>query len=412
MKQLFFSVLLYLSVVPALNAEDQNYNLLMKMIITSPDTSIRILNHNGDTGEVIEGYFLLPRYDDMRFELPVRAFLQPGGFNFLDQKVFGGMVDHMSKTWAENNFPVTDLETMTNGMFIGKALSFHIKPVTSDTNPNVITLFIKYAVFSLIEQKDYELDYDYSVRLFYKKIDLPLNSETSIDFLNEHFTGHDISFLFTEVPEKNRTLTFEDSNLLIEEIEKSANESVVDDAHLNFGIELYREKNLKPADPFDDGYLAQYKEHHLPGYNVLTNSLTGSEYVLPVNVYASELSFPFHLYNSQKEKLYSDYKTREEFFQSKCNVVIVPIYINADTLAVDLFVNYEKLNIDDNFPRWTPLKKRLSILLDKNYGTRIKLPKENWSASFTRQGEHYNIYGYSDFERFIDEWLIIRLFKM
>lgn len=35
------------------------------------------------------------------------------------------------------------------------------------------------------------------------------------------------------------------------------------------------------------------------------------------------------------------------------------------------------------------------------------MPKENWTAAFEKEGEKYQIYGYSDFERFVNEYIFI-----
>jgi len=410
MKLFISAILFFLLFIPVLQAEDQSYDLHMKMIITSPDTSIRTLNHTGKSDEIIEGYFLLPRYKDMDLELPIRAFLQPGGFNFLDQKVFSGMGDFLGEKWAENKFPVTDLEMMTNGMDISKIISFQIKPVLLNMESDSITLFIKYAVFNLIEQKNYDLDYEYNLKLFYKKAEILFDEKSSFDFINEHFAGHTISFLFTKSSEQKRSLTVENSRNIIEEIVKSANESTLQDLNFNMGAELYRDKYPGSIAPAANNYLALYSEYHLPDYNVIVNTATAEVFNLPVSIYKAELSFPFLLYNSQKNELYKNYLTREDLFQSTCDVIIVPVSMNADTLTADIFVSYKKLNLDDDFPRWSPIKKRLSI--NSLFGTTFELPKENWSASFTREGESYDIFGYSDFERYVSEWLIIKLFKM
>ncbi len=83
---------------------------------------------------------------------------------------------------------------------------------------------------------------------------------------------------------------------------------------------------------------------------------------------------------------------------------MVPISLNGDTLTADVFLNYSKITLD-NIPRWTPIKKRVKLI--QGYPIAINLPRENWSANFSRDGEKYNIYGYSDYERYVNEYLLI-----
>ena len=78
-------------------------------------------------------------------------------------------------------------------------------------------------------------------------------------------------------------------------------------------------------------------------------------------------------------------------------------------MSVDVYIYYKKLAINQ-ISRWTPLKKRLKLIPD--YPVMIELPKENWSAHFTRQGEEYNIYGYSDYERFVNEYIYVSFEKL
>ena len=122
-------------------------------------------------------------------------------------------------------------------------------------------------------------------------------------------------------------------------------------------------------------------------------------------VYYAQFTLPFELFDAKKMELFDKYKTKEKIFQSKYTLLLVPISATNDGITADLFIQYTKLNIDDGIPRWTPIKKR--IIIPHGKGLRIDLPKENWSANFTRASEQYDVYGYSDYERYIDETIVI-----
>ncbi len=383
-------------------AQNSDYQLNMRLVITSPDTQKVILNHNGTTDELIEGYYRVSRYDDPLYGKS--AGLQPGGFNFLDSEVFGGMVEDLSEKWIKNKFPLEDVAGMTNGMDVQKAISFQIKPVVIDNKSDTLSLLIKYAVYDFMKQKDYDFDYDYNVKLFYKLLHIQFEKEISFDFFSELFKNHKITFCFNKKKIGEDYYAIKDDSSLFDEIQKSVSESKLANANFNFDIEFIRfdEAVMNMITP-----IAKYKEQNLPFTKEITNIGTSQNTELSTKIYYSKLNFPFILYNKQKEELYKNYKSKESIFQSTCNVIIVPIEQVNDSLTIDLFVDYSKLNLNDDIPRWTPIKKRLTI--DNKWKmSSITLPKENWSANFTRNNEQYDIYGYSDFERFVKEQLYIK----
>lgn len=402
MKTITLLLILSLHISGSTFAQNSDYHLNMKLVISSPDTQKVILNHNGKTDELIEGYYRISRYDDPFYGQ--NAELQPGGFGFLDSDVFGGMIEHMSEKWVKNKFPIEDVDDLTNGVDVQKALSFQIKPVVVNIKSDTLHLLIKYAVYDFIKQKDYDLDFDYNIKLFYKLVHIQYEKEISFDFISERFKDRKITFCFTKKKIGKEYYAIKDGGSLFDEIHKSVSESKLANTNFNFDIELIR---------FDEavmnliGPIAKYNEQNLPFTKEITNIGTSQKTELSTKIYYSKLSFPFILYNKQKEELYKNYKSKVNVFQSTCDIIIVPIELVRDTLTIDLFVDYSKLNLSDGIPRWTPIKKRLKI--DNSWGvTSITLPKENWSANFTRNSEHYDIYGYSDFERFVKEQLYIK----
>jgi hypothetical protein len=140
-------------------------------------------------------------------------------------------------------------------------------------------------------------------------------------------------------------------------------------------------------------------------------NLCNSIYYIPLNV-------PFKIYNKKKMESYKNYKTIKKTFNSTYKIYFLPISIENDSLVADLYITIEKINLDDEIARWTPIHKRVKMKINKyitsnintnkyNASFMFKLPEENWSAFFSRNGENYEIYGYSDYERFIDEFINI-----
>lgn len=402
MKKNILTLTLFLLTSVLTIAQRSSYNLNMKMDVTSPDTQMVTLNYSGGIKEAIEGYYFIPRYKMSFYEQTAK--LQPGGFNFLDSDVFGGMVEHLSEKWVKNKFPIEDVSNMDNGMDVKKVLSFQIKPVVIDAESDTLNLLIKYAVYDFVKQKDYDLDYDYNVKLFYKLVHIQYEKEITFNFINEHFENHNIAFQFTKEKMEGKYLAIKSEASLFNEIKKSVSESKLTNAKLNFNIELVRYEDPIP-NPFSP--IAKYQEQNLPFTKVIVDNMKNEKAELSTKIYYGKLSFPFILYNKEKEKLYKGYKSKVDVFQSTYDIIIVPIKFANDSLIVDLFIDYSKLNLNDDIPRWTPIKKRFTIDNEWKVSS-ITLPKENWSANFTRNNEHYDIYGYSDFERFVKEQLYIK----
>jgi hypothetical protein len=405
MKVFKLIVLLILLLSTVGNGGVKDLQLNMKWIVCSPDTSSITLHHSGGAEELIEGYYYISKYG---FGRKRDAAIKPGSFNLLDSDISGELVSALGQKWLENKFPIRDIEIMLPGMDVERALSLQIQPKMLESNSDSIHLFIKYAIFELTHTSNFTTEFDYNIKLYYKLVHVPFNEEVTFNYINDLFEGHTFSFIFTKKTNNDGSLRLSADNYIFDEILKSVSESNLKQTNFNFGVELFREHESITLDP--DNKLANYMDHHISNFDAIIDTVTDEKFPLGVDIYRARLRFPFILYNSSKNEQYKNYNTREDLFQSTYDVIIVPISMNTDTLTADIFITYEKLNLDDNYQRWTPIKKRLAI--NKTYGARLEMPEENWSASFTRKGEHYDIYGYSDFERYVDEWLIIRLFNL
>ena len=392
-----FIALLFISILSY--AQGKDYKLNMRMIIELPDTQSVILNYSGSPDEAIEGYYLQSRYKD--FFMP-NAALQKGGFNFLNDNIFGGMVRLLSKKWVKNNFPITDVAPMTNGLAPAKVLSFQIKPMVIDGDSDTLNLLVKYALIDYWGNKESSLDFTSHVHVYYKWLRVKYNKNTEFKIFDEIFRGSNFTARFWKGQKKSYAV--KNNDRLFGAIKESSEESELDNVDFSFNIRFIR------TDALDGNrfkYLARYQEINLPAADTIINNEGDGQVQLPAKIYYGRLRFPFTLYNTEKAKRYAPYKTKNQIFQSTYDVVIVPIKITEDSLTYDLFLNYVKLNLGDGIPRWTPIKKRITVSRDFAVGE-IVFPKENWSANFTREGENYDIYGYSDFEQYVSESLRIK----
>ncbi|MCK9211110.1 MAG: hypothetical protein M0P61_09770 [Ignavibacteriaceae bacterium] len=382
----------------------QNDELLLetKISIANKNSSQTfILNVSKNIQEAIEGYFYLPSEGNA-----LSGEIIPGGFSFLNDKIFGDPISLFADKWVKNKFPMQDIAPITNRMNVGKVFSFQITPKQIDETGDSMYLFLKYCIYDLIKQKVTDLSFDYKLQLFYKFVAVPFNRKISFDFINAHFKDHTISFQFLKKKQSDVIANLKGNEIIADELMNSVDQSRIVDDKLNIGIEFLRkdiDASINGYDSFDSEFLLKVQQDQL-GETKIEKSFQWEDKTLSVPVYYSHLNFPFRLYNDEKEKNYSTYKTRDDIFQSDYHIIIVPVSFNKDTLVADLFITYSKLKTDD-VNRWTPIKKRLKLV--KNLPLEIELPKENWSMNFTKGSELYDIYGYSDFERYVSEFLVI-----
>ncbi len=391
-----------------LNAQTDNYRLDFKLVVKSKDGRQKLVLFNrGNIDAATDGYILITRgYKN------IEGQIQKGGFNFLDPKIFEVGIESLRRKWVENNFPLKDVTVMSNGIDVQKVYSFEIKPEVINIQSDSISFFIKGAFYDLLSPNAGldEFNSNYNINLTYKLFKVPYNKSVSLDFLNEQFKDFTCSVTFKKIRKQDEYLSIKNNQHLFDGIKQSAGESTLPhNVRFNIGAEFMRTK----ADDKDHyiyfspyNFLLRIQQHSLIPKNKLIDKPFDNSADLPVDAYYAEMTFPFRLYNKEKAELYKDYKTKKEIFRSKYNVVVVPVSLNEDTLTADVFLNYSKISLDDDIPRWTPIKKRIK-LIEGNLPVALDLPKENWSANFTREGERYNIYGNSDFERYVNEYLLL-----
>ena len=401
---LYFLFLFSLTTFP----ENKNINLVFKAEMLKNNGSDRLtLIKDSPLENIIEGYFYLPQHESQ-----IKGEMKKGGFSFLDPNVFDVAfgLKKLRKEWVKNDFPVTDLGGLTNGVNLEKIFSFYIIPEMRNPGDKYITLFFKYAVFNRLDpETDLEPNQSYNIRLFSKKLKFLFGKDTSFSFIDSEFKGYHFTFSIQKEENYVQNLNLKNTDKFFEAVKKSSDGSLLlEGVIINLSSEFLQFNNDDNVNKRD---LAEYSglklragQSPLLKVKRILDVNTKKELDLASPVYAGKLSFPFRIYNSLKEKEYSSYKESSRLFKSVYNIVAVPISYHSDSLTIDLFLDYSKISIDD-IPRWTPIKKR--IILVKNYPVRIDLPKENWTANFIRNGDKYDIYGYSDFERYVNEFLII-----
>jgi len=399
-RRIWHIVVIFILVLSRAEAAGVNFSAKMA---NAKITQQVLLNGSYKPGEKIEGYFYTTIMEGV-----IEGKLTPGGISFMEPRIFGFYDAGLGDKLAMAKYPIGDIDSLTYGLRIEKAITFMIEPDYANSDGDSLMLLFKYCVFSLKPENNKKLhDVDYNLSPHYQHIKVAANKMLSFDFIDKYFEGYKINFSFGNRLNKIDTPRLKTGEVLAKEILESCRKSSVKISEFAINGEFVTEKN--PNGEFNFRFFTPPFENRiqcneLPAGNTLIKEAGGIDEKLPITIYQFRFSFPFHLYNKNKDEQYAGYKTRNEIFNSNYNIIIVPISIAADTLEADIFISYTKLQIDDVI-RWTPSKKRIKMLL--NTPVKIELPKENWSANFERGGEKYDIYGYSDYEKYADEYLIL-----
>jgi len=382
------------------NIAQNNKNLNMTMVIKTPDMQIITLHSKLVLYNPVVGYFFQPH---KRMDYQESASIGITGFPFLEDDMFAGINEWISQVFTKEQI---SKKIINNTINVSKMLSFRIRHLPIILAPNSLqqNLSIKYAIMDFVNQNE---NYNnFSLKLYYKQILLPVGKVVPLDFFNKEFEGYSFN-LKLEKEDSLAQLKLNSKDPLFIGIMKSVQESKLTETKFLFRISLVKKKNPALNNNYYE-FVAKYEEDFIPSIKSIFNSDLLEKHDLPINIYYSELNFPFTLYNQLKKQLYKKYATYRKILKSKCKIIIVPISLNKGNLLADVFIDYKKIKLDDNIKRWTPIKKRIQIPLVLGRVS-INLPKENWSANFTRKGEHYDIYGYSDYERYINEYLNIKI---
>ena len=397
---LFFFSLILFQTISAQQQEKLNASFMM----TSKDGKYSCkINSVLERDGYFAGYFLIPRYNSY--------FIGKlgHGYDFINYETTGTEVDFLVPKWIENNFQLGDLEGFSQGPDVQTTISLQINPFYSnDMKSNKKAFVAKFAVLSPKRKTQYSaFDQDCDVKLFYKLLYPDSTGSLRVEYLNKAMP--DYNFVLNISPVSRRDETLDLSPQVFNEIKKSFNESAVFNNSFEFttALGVYPPEELGWFKGF--GLLSNHEQVGFTRKYFLVSDFSPDTLKLEHPVYCANLKFPFRIYNDEKIKEYGHYKTKDDIFTSNYEIIIIPISYENGLLTADVILNYSKLNLNDGAERWTPFKKRLGF---KYKEALIDLPQENWSAVFTRRNENYQIYGYSDYEKYVREMLSITVQKV
>jgi len=373
--------------------------LLAKITMSSADGKATCaINSVMDYKNTFIGHFIVPGYGNL--VLGKRGY----GYDFMDYETSGTSVDFMIPNWIDNGFSIENLEGFSSGPDIKKAISFQIKPFYSnDKKNNKKAFLINFAVITPKRPAKYNAyEQNCGIKLYYKLLYPDSSGFLNVDYLSKEMPDYNFTLNISHFDRSAKTL--KTSRLVYDEIRKSLDESSVTKIPFTFSGEL----GVYP--PEELGWFKTYftlANHDNIGFtekNYLISDFNPDTLKLDRPVYYSNLSFPFKLYNEEKFNAYNTHKNFADIFKSSYEIILVPIKFENGELSADVILNYSKLNTGDGIQRWTPFKKRINF---RHKNGIIELPHENWSAVFARGSENYQVYGYSDYERFVHEILFI-----
>ena len=391
--------------------EPAKYNVVFKVENKNGKEALNLFT-TSEFNKPVEGYFIISKSTDL-----ITGCIKKGNIDFLSDNIFGGQLDFMIGKWVRNGFPLRDLETLVNGIDVSTAIAFNIQPYIKDQNSGTIGCAVKFAIYIDKDKKSsYSTNYD--LKLLYKLIYTEWDKETMFDFLTPYLDGQSFTVEFNKEKKDQNILAVKQS--IFDEIKKSIADSQIRSSMFDFSLLHW----LIPANLNERG-LNFYDEYIYLNYRagfikktILTNQNNLSDTLrLQSPVYYADYSMPFFLQNPNKNAAYKKYKSYKKIMQSDYHVIIIPINYWHGSLTLDLIMDYSKLTLNDNITRWSPFKKRITVNTNDDYleyafygkDKFIEMPKENWSANFSVGGDMYNIYGYPDYNKLIEELLFIKL---
>lgn len=351
-----------------------------------------------------DGYFVIPKHFKSIFGNAGR-----GGYDYLNYEQIGNNPEFLIPRWIENDSPLLgDLEGFLKGSDSKTVLSFQMKPIYSNVEMSNKKIFL--AKFALINQEEKEannsLEVNSKTKLFYKALEPTENGTLNLDFLKEALQEYKFELSIKNLLKERQTLIV--SPVIYSEIKKCVQDSNLDNIKFVFSAELgvYPPKEVSL---FKNVNCMQ--NHEQFNFTKIYNITSDLADIIKLSnpLYVAELKFPFTLYNVDKMKKYGELKSSSKVLLSNYKVILIPISYEKGKLTADVIMDYTKLNLNDGIPRWSPFKKR--VVFDYQL-TQMEMPQENWSAVFSRGDDKYEIYGYSDYERYVSEMLFISLNKV
>jgi len=392
--------LLFAKIILAQKTEELNALFTMSSKDGNVSSKINsIVEPDGSFG----GYFLIPGHGKQ-----ILGNLGHG-YDFMNYETSGTEADFLVSKWIENNFFLEDLEGFSQGPDVKTAISFYIKPFYSADKKSSRKAFLaKFAVLSPKRKTQYSAyGQDCDVKLFYKLLYPDSTGSLRVDYLDKTMPDFKFDLKISILSRAEKTL--KSNTLVFNEIKKSLGESTIGNNSFLFSTDLgvYPPKELGWFK--NVGELSDHQQVGSVAKYYLVSDFSPDTLKLEHPIYCTNLKFPFRIYNEEKIKKYGAYKTKDDIFISDYEIIIIPISYENGILTADVISNYSKLNLRDGTRRWTPFKKRIEFKFKEAF---IDYPHENWSAIFTRGNESYEIYGYSDYEKYVSEILSITLQKV
>lgn len=402
--KLFSSFAISLFLAQTINAQ-QSESFIAEFTMSSNDAvKSSKITFVIEPNEKFDGYFVIPKHFNSIF-----GNAGHGGYDYLNYEEIGSSPEFLIPQWIENDSPLLgDLEGFIKGSDSKLVVSFQIKPIYSKVEKSTKKVFL--AKFAVISQEEKEvnniIEINSKTKLYYKALKPTQSGSLDLGFLQTVLPEYKFELEIEALQKARQILNV--NSAIYSEIKKSIQDSDLDNTKFGLSTEIgvYPPKEVglfKNVNCFKN-----YEQFNFAKIFYISSNMDDT-IKLANPIYLAELKFPFILYNEDKMRQYSFYNTRKEILLSNYRVILVPISYERGKLTADVIVDYAKLNLNDGLSRWSPFKKRL--VFDHKL-TQLEMPRENWSAVFTKGKDKYEIYGYSDYERYISEILFISLNKV
>ncbi len=425
-------------------------------MITADRRNVFIINKEVMTGEEMEGFFAT--YHSSRWGDRMEGKLEQGGYSILRESAFFktlkdmGHMDFLRKeTNISGNMPAVNL-TLFRSVFSFALTPYYYKELDSieikrgnNTLSPSANVFFHYIVYKMPDSelnkktntveglsggyRDFDEEYNLKVKANGGNFLATFGYPESLNYWSRDFGEKcKLTLKLVKYENSDRILPLIINEEFKDSLLASLKQSSIRNSKLEFTLKFGRSFNNKKIPSTSPNTKYFVSNANLPYANMFKSNthysyaskkerpdifdgnskLDEVRLIDGLSFYYTQFEIPFELGNEEKNKKLNAYKTKDEIFRGTYKFLVVPINYSEDSLTVDLFIIYNKFNLNDEILRWTPIKKRI-VIPPRWKSISVDMPKENWSANFIRDGEEYDLYGYSDYERYFNEYIILEI---
>ena len=315
--------------------------------------------------------------------------------------------------WYQKKYPFEELSDTKRAelykhnlpaTFNNLLIHFEMYPGNYKKGDKVIDCYFKYMVYKKIKKiNDFKYNYDISFHEKFKTI--PVNEEYILDLFKEFLPRQEIKVKFLigkpelppiiDIAKTEETIEANDLIGTAEEVVKIAGESKINFTDLKIGLEYVR-TNKKG----NEVLLRKLEYPLIRGKNLAVNNK-----LFPLNtyIYKGKITTAYVIYNKEKENLFK--KSKYANYSNNFIIYAIPLSKKGDKYSFKLIIVYWLINGGSRS------YQEIELVPDQKYKLSLINVRNSGSSEEIIDGERFIIDPVEDYNKYVDEYLIISLEK-